>query len=96
MQQLNILRYRVGKNQIRPDADRLKLVTEFPLKQQEVSDFEEIKKSIAAATLQSLDESLSFTIKCDASKIAVSATLNQNGQPSCRVPCKDRKSTTLL
>ena len=120
VEELNILGYRVGKKQIRPDPDRLqpllelppphsskalqralglfayyskwishfsdrigrlKSVTEFPLNQQEVSDFEEIKKSIAAATLQSLDESLPFTVECDASEIAVSATLNQNGRP---------------
>ena len=120
VEELNILGYRVGKQQIRPDPDRLKPLldlppphsskalqrtlglfayyskwiprfsdrigrlksaTNFPLHKHEVLDFEEIKKSIAAATLRSLDESLPFTVECDASEIAVSATLNQNGRP---------------
>ena len=60
---------------------RLKSVKEFPLNAKELSDFESLKKSIALATLQAIDESMPFTVECDASDIAVSATLNQNGRP---------------
>ena len=31
--------------------------------------------------MQSIDESLPFTVECDASEVAVSATLNQNDRP---------------
>lgn len=60
---------------------RLKSVKVFPLNTTELEDFEGIKKSIANAALQSIDESLPFVVECDASEVAVSATLNQNGRP---------------
>ena len=61
--------------------ERLKSVKQFPLKDKELSDFNGLKKSIASATLQAIDESVPFTVECDASDVAVSATLNQNGRP---------------
>ena len=60
---------------------RLKSVTKFPLKYDELKDFELIKKLIAKAALQVIDETLPFTVECDASEVAVSATLNQGGRP---------------
>ena len=60
---------------------RLKLVNEFPLKPAELADFENIKQCIARATLQAIDERLPFSVECDASDVAVAATLNQNGRP---------------
>ena len=54
---------------------------QFPLNDEELSDFDEIKKAIASATLQAIDESTPFTVECDASDVAVAATLNQNGRP---------------
>ena len=60
---------------------RLKSVTKFPLGENELSDFKSLKNAIASATLQAIDEAIPFTVECDASDIAVSATLNQNGRP---------------
>jgi len=40
-----------------------------------------MKKEIEKASLQSIDESMPFVVEWDASKVAVSATLNQNGRP---------------
>ena len=36
---------------------------------------------LAKAALRSVDESLPFTVECNASDLAVSATLNQGGHP---------------
>ena len=60
---------------------RLKCVTSFPLTSIELADFEKLKKAIAAAALQAIDEAVPFTVECDASDVAVSATLNQGGRP---------------
>ena len=46
-----------------------------------MADFENIKKEIAQASLQSVDESIPFVVECDASEVAISATLNQGGRP---------------
>ena len=53
----------------------------FPLTNAEVDDFNSIKSAIANATLKAIDEDQLFTVECDASEVAVSATLNQNGRP---------------
>ena len=60
---------------------RLKNAKTFPLNEEELADFESLKDAIGAATLQAIDETIPFTVECDASDIAVSATLNQNGRP---------------
>ena len=60
---------------------RLKSAQKFPLSQLELEDFQKLKRTIAAAALQFIDESLPFTVECDASEVAVSATLNQNDRP---------------
>ena len=60
---------------------RLKCVTSFPLSSIELADFEKLKKAIAAAALQAIDEAVPFTVECDASDVAISATLNQGGRP---------------
>ena len=59
----------------------LKSARSFPLKSSELLEFEGLKNSISKAALQTIDESLPFTVECDASDVAVSATLNQNGRP---------------
>ena len=40
-----------------------------------------MKKKIAQATLKLIDEGVPFVVECDASEVAISATLNQGGRP---------------
>ena len=61
--------------------NKLKSVKKFPLTNVEVDDFNGIKNAIASSTLKAIDEDQPFTVECDASDVAVSATLNQNGRP---------------
>ena len=61
--------------------ERLKNATSFPLNVEAVRDFEKIKEDIAKASLAAIDENLLFIVECDASEVAVSATLNQGGRP---------------
>ena len=60
---------------------RLKQTTSFPLDNSVLAEFENIKKEIEQASLQSVDESIPFVVECDASEVAISATLNQGGRP---------------
>jgi len=60
---------------------RLQKATSFPFSNKELTDFDHMKNEIEQASLQSVDESMLFVVECDASKVAVSATLNQNGRP---------------
>ena len=39
------------------------------------------KKDLGDVTLMSIDEDQSFVVETDASNVAISATLNQNGKP---------------
>ena len=55
--------------------------TNFPLEETALSAFNMLKKELEKATLQSIDESLPFVVECDASEVALSATLNQGGRP---------------
>lgn len=59
----------------------IKSARQFPLTPEQVSDFEGLKQSIAKAALQTIDEQLPFCVECDASDVAVSATLNQKDRP---------------
>ena len=53
----------------------------FPLTPEARSAFSDLKKCLCDATLQAIDEDLPFTVESDASSVAVSASLNQNGRP---------------
>ena len=53
----------------------------FPIKEEALSAFNSLKDELQSATLSSIDESIPFVVECDASEVAVSATLNQNGRP---------------
>jgi len=53
----------------------------FPIDADALSAFNELKKELEGATLQSIDESIPFVVECDASEVAISATLNQGGRP---------------
>ena len=43
--------------------------------------FQKLKKDLGDVTLMSIDEDRSFVLETDASNVAISATLNQNGNP---------------
>ena len=53
----------------------------FPLDDDALVAFNSLKKELEQVTLCSIDESLPFVVECDASEVAVSATLNQGGCP---------------
>lgn len=59
----------------------LKNLESFPLQPEALKDFENLKNDIANAALTAIDENLPFVVECDASDIAISATLNQAGRP---------------
>ena len=86
---------------------RLKQTTSFPLDDSILADFENIKKEIALASLQSIDESIPFVVECDASEVAISATLNQGGRPRAfmsrsfqgselHYPAVEKKATAII
>ena len=43
--------------------------------------FELLKKDLGNVTLMSIDEDQDFVVETDASNVAISASLNQNGKP---------------
>ena len=59
----------------------LKTVTDFPMSSTAVADFDVLKLAIAKASLQAIDDDKPFVVECDASEVAISATLNQGGRP---------------
>ena len=52
----------------------------FPLSSTPLAAFNTLKKELERASLNPIDESLPFVGECDASKVAVSATLYQDGR----------------
>ena len=59
----------------------LKTAKKFPLHANALKEFNVLKKEIAKASLQAIDENRPFVVECDASEAAISATLNQGGRP---------------
>jgi transposase InsO family protein len=53
----------------------------FPLNSDAVAAFQLLKDDICSAAIQSVDESIPFTVETDASDYAIAATLNQLGRP---------------
>ena len=53
----------------------------LPLSPESILAFESLKKEIASATVQSIDEDIPFVVESDASDSSIAATLNQNGRP---------------
>ena len=64
-------------DKVRPLAD----AKEFPLSANSLNAFNLLKNELSNAALQSIDECLPFVVECDASDVAISATLNQGGRP---------------
>jgi len=58
-----------------------KRTTSFPLDELALSDFNTLKGEIEKAALHSIDENVPFVVECDASDVAIFATLNQPGRP---------------
>ena len=86
---------------------RLKSVTSFPISFEAVKDFESLKQDIANASLQAIDENVPFVVECDASDVAISATLNQAGRPVAfmsrtlhgserRYPAVEKEATAIV
>ena len=53
----------------------------FPIDGSALDAFVLLKFELLKSSLQSIDESLPFVIECDASDVAILASLNQNGCP---------------
>ena len=90
-------------DEIRPLAE----AKDFPLKESALNAFDLLKADLSNAALQSVNESLRFVIECDASDIAVLATLNQGGKPvafmprtlqgsEIHYPAYEKKATTII
>ena len=65
-------------------SDKINLLNqtkEFPLSTNLETAFNELKKTLCETTLLAIDEDLPFTVETDASSVAISASLNQNGRP---------------
>ena len=64
-------------DKIRPLAD----TTSFPLDKGALASFNALKDELARVTLSPIDEDIPFVVECDASDVAISASLNQDGRP---------------
>ena len=53
----------------------------FPLNDSQINNFQNLKKEIAREALQSIDKNMPFVVECNASDVAISATLNQGDCP---------------
>ena len=55
--------------------------TIFPLRNEALSSFKNLKSELINVSMGVIDENAVFFVETDASNVAVSATLNQNGKP---------------
>ena len=53
----------------------------IPISNEAIAAFELLKKDLGNVTLMSIDEDQDFVVETDASNVAISASLNQNGKP---------------
>ena len=53
----------------------------FPIEGEALAAFENLKIELGDVALQNIDETKPFVLECDASEVAISATLNQDGRP---------------
>jgi len=59
----------------------LATATEFPISSNALRALESLKVELGKVALYSVGETVPFVVECDASDVAVSATLNQRGRP---------------
>ena len=64
-------------DKIRPLTDTVS----FPLDQKALASFNALKDELARVALSPINEDIPFVVECDASDVAISATLDQNGRP---------------
>jgi hypothetical protein len=64
-------------DRIRPLIDS----TEFPISAKAVHAFNDLKNDLAKVSLHPIDEHVPFVVETDASDVALSGILNQNGRP---------------
>ncbi|XP_076814961.1 uncharacterized protein LOC143461082 [Clavelina lepadiformis] len=65
-------------------SDKVKPLTtvqSFPLSEEAEQAFHQLLTELATTSLQSIDETTPFVVECDASDVAISASLNQGGRP---------------
>ena len=60
----------------------LKSTKSFPLLPKALEQFNLLKKEIANASLSAIDDNPLFVVECDASEVALSATLNHGDRPA--------------
>ena len=53
----------------------------FPLTNKAVSAFETLRSNLSSACLHCINDEEPFTVECDASDLAIGATLDENGHP---------------
>jgi len=85
----------------------LTTVEKFPLNSNAVATFESLRKSLLSACLHSISDDKPFTVECDASDLAIGATLNQNGRSVAfmsrtlskserRYPSVEKEATSII
>ena len=79
----------------------------FPISPECLVAFNDLKAELVKASLMTIDESQPFTVESDASDVAVSAVLNQNGRPvaffsrtlsgsELQYPAVEKEATALI
>ena len=80
---------------------------EFPMPTEAENAFNAVKKELEVASLNPIDEAMSFVVECDASESTISATLNQTGRPvafmsrnlqgsELHYPAVEKEATTFI
>ena len=65
-------------------SDKIKPLSDckvFPIEGEALRALEDLKKELGEVALQNIDEDKSFIVKCDASEVSISVTLNQISRP---------------
>ena len=70
---------------------RLKEAKSFPLNDSQISDFQNLKKEIARASLRSINKIMPFVVECDASDVVISVTLNKGGRSVAFFLCQEHR-----